>query len=145
MSTFNMNEKDLKGKQKIKHEHIKNNTAVRKMLTESGIYPEKLAIEEDIKKLERKYTEEEVNQISDNKLLSSDILEIDISRISDENEIKKISNIIKNNQGNSTLRIYYGDNKDLKVIEKDIQINSEVINQLRKYLVITDSSVNYDE
>ena len=39
---------------KITNEHIKNNTDVRALLGKSGIRPEELPPEEDIKKLERR-------------------------------------------------------------------------------------------
>ena len=45
---------DLKGESKITDEHIKNNTDVRTLLGKSGIKPEQLPAEEDIKKLERR-------------------------------------------------------------------------------------------
>ena len=43
----------------ITYEHIKNNTDVRRLLAKSGIKPEELPPEEDIKKLERKVKEDE--------------------------------------------------------------------------------------
>jgi len=51
---FNVNKNDLKGGVKITNEHIKNNTDVRTLLGKSGIRPEQLPPEEDIKKLERR-------------------------------------------------------------------------------------------
>jgi DNA-damage-inducible protein D len=44
----------LFGEKKIGQEHVKNNEDVRQLLAKSGIKPENLPAEEDIKKLERK-------------------------------------------------------------------------------------------
>lgn len=142
MTTFKAKERNLSGKERIKIEHISNNTAVRNMLLESGIYPEQLPAEEDIKKLERKYSEEELLEMENANILSLDVLEIDIRGIVSMEELKNIKNIILNNQGDSTLRIYYGSKSDTKVLDRDIQVNSEVINGLKKYLVMTDNSFN---
>ena len=54
ITNFNVNKNDLKGEIKITNEHIKNNTDVRALLGKSGIRPEELPPEEDIKKLERR-------------------------------------------------------------------------------------------
>lgn len=54
ITNFNVKKNDLKGKPKITTEHIKNNKDVRSLLGKSGIKPEDLPPEEDIKKLERR-------------------------------------------------------------------------------------------
>ena len=54
ITNFNVNKNDLKGEENITDEHIQNNMDVRTLLGKSGIKPEELAIEEDIKKLERR-------------------------------------------------------------------------------------------
>ena len=54
ITNFNVNKNDLKGEEKITDEHVQNNLDVRALLGKSGIKPEELPIEEDIKKLERK-------------------------------------------------------------------------------------------
>ena len=59
ITNFNVQKDDLKGESKITTEHTKNNTDVRKLLLKSGIQPEKLPPEEDIKKVERKVKSEE--------------------------------------------------------------------------------------
>ena len=48
-------------------EHIDNNTAVRDMLVGRGIYPEQLPPAEDVKKVERRLSNEEKSQIKKNK------------------------------------------------------------------------------
>jgi DNA-damage-inducible protein D len=53
LSSHNVIEKDLKGGPAIGKEHVDNNSAVRKMLKERGVQPEKLPAAEDVKKLER--------------------------------------------------------------------------------------------
>src|SRR3989338_7876782 len=54
ITNFNVKKTDMNGEPRITREHVKNNTDVRKLLAKSGIQPEKLPPEEDIKKLERK-------------------------------------------------------------------------------------------
>ncbi|HNW50078.1 MAG TPA: hypothetical protein PKH79_03290 [Prolixibacteraceae bacterium] len=54
MTGLNVQSKDLKGQTKIEKEHVDNNLAVRNMLTQRGIVPEKLPPAEDVKKLQRK-------------------------------------------------------------------------------------------
>ena len=54
ITNFNVKKKDLKGEYRITDEHMKNNQDVRELLGKSGIKPEQLPAEEDIKKLERR-------------------------------------------------------------------------------------------
>lgn len=54
ITNYNVKARDLYGEQPITNEHIKNNSEVRELLGKSGIKPEELAPEEDIKKLERR-------------------------------------------------------------------------------------------
>ena len=54
ITNFNVQKNDLKGEMKITSEHVKNNADVRTLLGKSGIKPEQLPAEEDIKKLERR-------------------------------------------------------------------------------------------
>ena len=59
MTSLNVQSKNLKGQHPIEKEHVDNNLAVRKMLTERGITPESLPPAEDVKKLQRKLEEDE--------------------------------------------------------------------------------------
>ena len=59
MTSVNVINKDLRGVPLIQNEHIDNNTAVRDMLIDRGITPEKLPPAEDIKKVQRKLSTEE--------------------------------------------------------------------------------------
>ena len=54
ITNFNVKKNDLKGEGHITNEHVKNNKDVRGLLGKSGIKPEELPAEEDIKKLERR-------------------------------------------------------------------------------------------
>lgn len=54
ITNFNIRKDDLNTEQSITAEHIKNNKDVRGVLLKSGIKPETLPAEEDIKKVERK-------------------------------------------------------------------------------------------
>jgi DNA-damage-inducible protein D len=59
ITNFNVKKEDLDGENKITDEHVKNNKRVRGILIESGIVPEELPPEEDIKKLERRVKKDE--------------------------------------------------------------------------------------
>jgi DNA-damage-inducible protein D len=59
LTSHNVVDKDLKGDGDITKEHIDNNLAVRKMLSDRGVKPEQLPPDEDVKKLERKLESEE--------------------------------------------------------------------------------------
>jgi len=60
ITTFNVNkDRGLRGEMPITSEHVKNNENVREVLRRSGIYPEDLPAEEDIKKLGRKLKSED--------------------------------------------------------------------------------------
>ena len=59
MTSVNVQAKDLQGEASITQEHVENNAAVRKMLTERGIIPEDLPAAEDVKKVERRLASEE--------------------------------------------------------------------------------------
>ncbi|MBO4570572.1 MAG: DNA damage-inducible protein D [Bacteroidales bacterium] len=59
MTSVNVQSKDLQGETAITKEHVDNNAAVRKMLTERGIIPENLPPAEDVKKVERRLASEE--------------------------------------------------------------------------------------
>lgn len=67
MTGLNVQSKDLKGQNPIEKEHIENNMAVRKMLTERGIVPENLSPAEDVKKLQRKLDGDEKKLLKDTK------------------------------------------------------------------------------
>ncbi len=54
ITNFNVKQHDLKGEARITDEHVKNNKDVRGLLGKSGIKPEQIPAEEDIKKLERR-------------------------------------------------------------------------------------------
>lgn len=54
ITNFNIRKENLSNEQTITTEHIKNNMDVRGVLLKSGIIPETLPAEEDIKKIERK-------------------------------------------------------------------------------------------
>lgn len=59
MTSLNVQSKDLHGQNPIEAEHVENNEAVREMLMNRGIVPEKLPPAEDVKKLQRKLDTEE--------------------------------------------------------------------------------------
>ena len=59
MTSVNVQTKDLQGETLIAKEHIDNNSVVRQMLVERGIVPENLPPAEDIKKVERRLTNED--------------------------------------------------------------------------------------
>ncbi|MCG2710807.1 MAG: DNA damage-inducible protein D [Candidatus Omnitrophica bacterium] len=58
ITSFNTKKNNLRGERIITGEHVKNNKDVRDLLGKSGIKPEALPPEEDIKKLERRLKSE---------------------------------------------------------------------------------------
>mgnify|MGYP000464617867 CR=1 FL=1 len=67
MTSVNVQTKDLQGESSITKEHVDNNAAVRKMLTERGIIPENLPPAEDVKKVERRLASKEKKMLKNNK------------------------------------------------------------------------------
>ncbi|OHT43255.1 DNA damage-inducible protein D [Flavobacterium tructae] len=67
MTGLNVQNKDLKGLNKIENEHVDNNIAVREMLTKRGIIPENLSTAEDVKKLQRKLDGDEKKLLKNNR------------------------------------------------------------------------------
>ncbi len=67
MTSVNVQSKNLKGEASITREHIGNNAAVRKMLTERGIIPENLPPAEDVKKVERRLASDEKKLVKNKK------------------------------------------------------------------------------
>lgn len=67
MTSVNVQTKDLQGETAITKEHVDNNAAVRKMLTERGIVPENLPPAEDVKKIERRLVSEEKKMLGKKK------------------------------------------------------------------------------
>jgi DNA-damage-inducible protein D len=69
LTSHNVTEKDLKGENAISKEHIDNNLAVRKMLSERGVKPEQLPPSEDLKKVQRRLEGEEKKVMKEAKKL----------------------------------------------------------------------------
>ncbi len=67
MTSVNVQAKDLQGEASITREHVENNAAVRKMLTERGIIPESFPPAEDVKKVERRLASEEKKMLKGKK------------------------------------------------------------------------------
>ena len=67
MTSVNVQAKDLQGEASITQEHVDNNAAVRKMLTERGIIPENLPPAEDVKKVERRLVSEQKKMLKNKK------------------------------------------------------------------------------
>ena len=63
ITNFNVRTNNIQGEPEITHEHVKNNTEIRQVLTNNNIIPENIPPEEDIKKLERRVNKEG-NQIA---------------------------------------------------------------------------------
>lgn len=59
MTNHNVEQANLLGERAITDEHVQNNVSVRDMLGQRGIQPERLAAEEDLKKLERRVKAED--------------------------------------------------------------------------------------
>lgn len=67
MTGLNVQNKDLKGQNRIENEHIENNKAVRNMLTQRGIVPENLPPAADVKKIQRKLDSDDKKILKDSK------------------------------------------------------------------------------
>ncbi len=67
ITNFNVKKENINGEFRITNEHVKNSSDVRELLGKSGIKPENLPPEEDIKKLERKVRSGEKQIIKDSK------------------------------------------------------------------------------
>ena len=65
----NIRKADLKTEDAITNEHVKNNKDVRGLLQKSGIKPENLPAEEDVKKIERKVKSEDKKLLKETKKL----------------------------------------------------------------------------
>jgi len=71
ITNFNVKKDNLFGEPRITKEHIKNNRDVRELLAKSGITPENLPPEQDIRKLERKVKSDEKRIVATAKKLPS--------------------------------------------------------------------------
>jgi DNA-damage-inducible protein D len=69
ITNHNVNKQNLQGERLITNEHITNNKNVRNLLGDSGIKPETLPPEEDLKKLERRVKSQEKQLAKQTKLL----------------------------------------------------------------------------
>ncbi|TAJ66637.1 MAG: DNA damage-inducible protein D [Chitinophagaceae bacterium] len=69
LTNVNIRKGDLKSENAITNEHVKNNQDVRGLLLKSGIKPENLPAEEDIKKIERKVKSEDKKLLKETKKL----------------------------------------------------------------------------
>jgi DNA-damage-inducible protein D len=67
ITNFNVKQNDLNGEANITNEHVKNNKDIRSLLGKSGIKPEQLPAEEDIKKLQRRVKSTDKN-LADKKM-----------------------------------------------------------------------------
>ena len=69
LTNVNIRKADLKTEVAISNEHVKNNKDVRGLLIKSGIKPENLPAEEDVKKIERKVKSEDKKLLQETKKL----------------------------------------------------------------------------
>ena len=67
LTNVNIRKADLKTEVAISNEHVKNNKDVRGLLLKSGIKPENLPAEEDVKKIERKVKSEDKKLLKETK------------------------------------------------------------------------------
>ncbi len=67
ITNFNVKRDDLQGEPKITKEHRRNNTDIRALLGKSGIRPEELPPEEDLKRLQQTMKKEEATMASETK------------------------------------------------------------------------------
>lgn len=72
LTSHNVIEKDLLGETSISREHVDNNKAVRKILDERGVKPERLPAAEDAGKLKRKLERDSKNVFKKGKRLNNE-------------------------------------------------------------------------
>ncbi|MEP7103322.1 MAG: DNA damage-inducible protein D [Candidatus Dojkabacteria bacterium] len=140
ITTFNTLSKDLRTKPNIKAEHKENNFSVRKLLNEKGIFPEQLPAEIDIQRLERRISEKEILKKKTNDFIAFTELIINLINVIEAEEILRIRDIIRENPGDIPLKVIFGSNKNKKMLTRNISLSSELINSLRKYIVIEKNS-----
>jgi DNA-damage-inducible protein D len=73
LTSHNVTEKDLHGEGPISKEHVDNNKAVRNMLKERGVQPEKLPAAEDAHKIRRKLEGEPKKVLKDGEKLKGNL------------------------------------------------------------------------
>lgn len=71
LTSHNVIEKDLHGENSISREHVDNNAAVRKILGERGVKPERLPAAEDSTKIKRKLESEQKKVLKDGTKIKS--------------------------------------------------------------------------
>jgi DNA-damage-inducible protein D len=71
LTSHNVIEKDLHGENSISKEHVDNNAAVRKILGERGVKPERLPPSEDANKIKRKLESEQKKVLKDGTKIKS--------------------------------------------------------------------------
>jgi DNA-damage-inducible protein D len=71
ITAYNVNQNNLQGEATITTEHIKNNTNAREALLKSGIYPENLPAQDDIKKVARKINSDQKKLAKNTRKLKS--------------------------------------------------------------------------
>lgn len=71
LTNVNVRKSDITSEKDITKEHVKNNTDVRGLLLKSGIKPESLPVEEDLKKVERKVIAEDKKLLKSTKKLTN--------------------------------------------------------------------------
>lgn len=133
ITTFNTQSKQLHGKASIKSEHISNNLAVRQLLNQSGINPESLPPEEDVRKLEQRLAESE-ERIDE--LKNSNELTIDIRGVTDEAELLRIKTVIDANPGQDNLLVLYGEFSSPQQLVRKVTTDGELFASLKKYIKI---------
>lgn len=133
MTIFNTKEKDLIGKDTIKYEHVHNNSEIRKLLTNNGIFPENLPPEEDIKILEEKY--KNVDGAFPPTELDTPEITISIIGITSEDDLQILREAIIKNPGKTKIRILYGSPENRKEIVRQVSLNKEFLTTIRRYIV----------
>src|SRR3989338_2188537 len=79
ITNFNVKKSNLQGELPITQEHVKNNKDVRELLAKSGIKPEALPPEEDIKKLERRVKTDQKKIVGNVKKIPKKIVSEDVN------------------------------------------------------------------
>lgn len=132
ITSFQTKKKNLQGVQPIKNEHIHNNMEIRQLLTTNGIFPEELEPEQDIKQLDNDFVQTELIEEQTDSIPEIGEIRIDISGITDTEELKVIKELLQDNPGETKLKIYYDTPK--KTLIKAVNLTPEVYRKLSPYI-----------
>lgn len=135
MTSYKTLNQNLRGTEKIKREHVHNNSQVRKLLTENGIFPETLPAEEDINRIKQRLSSSEPINSQTTALSEVDFITISLVGEFDLEDLERVKELIVKNPGDVDLKIIYGHIHKPNQIIRKINPTAEVLSELEDYLI----------